>query len=74
MAKNKESNPEKKYNTKKEYNPKERIEGIKAEIKKRAENAQKAQRILQQETAMITKLQGALEEASYALINKNTKK
>ena len=60
MTKNKESNP------KKEYNPINRATRIRAEIQQRTENAQRAQQVLQQETAMITKLQGSLEEAIFA--------
>jgi len=55
----KESNP-------KEYNPIERIKLIREEIQQRTLNAQKAQRTVQEESANIVKLQGALEEAILA--------
>jgi len=60
MAKEKESNPIK------EYNPVERAKLIKEEIQARQQNLQRAQQVVQNESANIVKLQGALEEAILA--------
>ena len=56
----KESNPIK------EYNPIERTKLIREEIQARQQNLQRAQQVVQQESANIVKLQGALEEATLA--------